>query len=108
MAWKVIETHGNGVQLGNMEEEGVAKEKYLMRRGAVALAGASRVRRVSEPSDFGVASTIRGYFAQEVPDKLGPITRPLSLLCPSWSGRRRDTRRVYRLRRAMAIIIASD
>ena len=27
-----------------------------MRRGAVALAGASRGRRVSEPSDFGVAS----------------------------------------------------
>ena len=41
-----------------MEEEGVATEKYLMHRGAVALAGASRVRRVSEPSDFGVASPI--------------------------------------------------
>ena len=55
VAWKVIETHGNGVRLGNMEEV-VAKEKCLMRRGAVALAGASRVRRVSGPSDFGVAS----------------------------------------------------
>ena len=57
VAWKVIETHGNGVRLGNMEEEVVAKEKYLMRRGAVALAGASRVRRVSESSEIGVVST---------------------------------------------------
>ena len=55
VAWKVIETHGNGVRLGNMEEV-VAKEKCLMRRGAVALAGASRVRRVSKLSEIGVAS----------------------------------------------------
>ena len=64
VAWKVIESHGNGVRLGNMEEEVVAKEKYLMRRSAVALAGALRVHRVSEPSDFGVASvkTVKGLF----------------------------------------------
>ena len=42
VAWKVIETHGNGVRLGNMEEEVVAKEKYLMCRSTVALARASR------------------------------------------------------------------
>ena len=54
MAWKVIETHGNGVRLGNMEEEGVAKEKYLTRR--VALAGALRVCRDSASSEIGVAS----------------------------------------------------
>ena len=48
-----METHENGAMLGDMEE-GVAKEKYLTRR--VALAGALRVCRDSASSEIGVAS----------------------------------------------------